>query len=217
MPSRSIPAPYTPPVGRLIGYASAVLVALLAAKSVSAAPITISSTVNQSGFNGTTAASNQLTATPWDFTGQQYNLLTSITSITVTLTVTDGDTDLGELDEGHWTLGLDGFDTGLKLDGFSGGAQIVTLTLTSPTNAGALLAALSDGLLNGSVIDDTPGDNNTAFPSRIQASLDISGTIADTTGGGGTNNVPLPAAVLMAPAAAAMAGWRARRMNRQAK
>lgn len=213
MSSRSIPAPYTLPIGRLIGVATVVLVALLAAKSASAAPITLSSSVNQSGFNGNTTGSNQLTNTPWDFAGQQYNLLTTITSITVTLTVTDGDTDLGEFDEGHWSLGLDSIDTGLKLNGFTGGAQIVTLTLTSPGAFASVLAALqSDGLLNGTIIDDTPGDNTTAFPSRIQASLDISGTISDTSGGG-ANNVPLPAAVLMAPAAAAIAGWRARRMK----
>jgi len=202
-----------------MGYASLILIALLAAKSASAAPVIISSTVAQSGFNGTSTASNPLTSTHWDFTGQQYNLLTDITSISVTLTVTDGDTDLGDFDEGRWTLALDGWDTGLVLDGFSGAAQIVTLTLTAnPALSATILAALqSDAQLAGSIIDHTAGDNEFVLPSRITTTLDITGNISDSTGGGGPSNVPLPAAALMAPVAAAFATWRARRMHRQVR
>ncbi|HYE18137.1 MAG TPA: hypothetical protein VEA69_06820 [Tepidisphaeraceae bacterium] len=206
-----LPEPYRPAVGRLIGYVAAVLAALLVARSAAAAQVTLTSTVDQSGFNATTGAVNPLTATPWSFVGQQYGQLASIDSITVTLSVSDGNTGAGEFDEGAWTLGLDGLDTGLLLDGFDGG-QIVTLTIAGPSNAAALLASLqSDGELAGSVIDATPGDNSVVFPSRVSASIEIVGTLLDSGGGGNPNGVPLPLAALAAPALGAVAVWRARR------
>ncbi len=191
---------------------------LFGAGAASAAQVTLSANTFQSGFNGTTAATNPLTAADWNFTGQQYAQLASIDSITITLSAFNGLTDVAELDEGKWTLGLDGLNTGLVLDGLSG-AQIATMTITGPNNAAALLAALqSDGKLAGSVIDATPGDHITAVPGIIVTSIDIVGTLSANggNGGGGTSNVPLPAAILMAPLAAAIAGWRSRKIRNQA-
>src|SRR5438045_3271819 len=102
------------------------------AYSASAAPLSLSSTVNANpGLVPQTGGPYQLTdpATPYDFTAQPYATLTSIDSISVTLGVNDGDTGVGEFDRDDLTLGLDGINTGLKLNDFLNG-QIVTQTLT---------------------------------------------------------------------------------------
>jgi len=186
------------------------------AGSASAAPITISSVVPQSGHTDFTLSATPLTdpASPYDFIGQDYASLTSIDSITVTLTVQDGDTAQSELDFDNWTLGLDGIDTGLKLNGFPGQAGILTQTLTqaSPTNAAALLAALqSDGQLIGTIIDSDAGDNSISLPFRIDTSLDITGEV------GVPNVIPLPAAALMGPLGAGLVGMVSRRFRNRAK
>ena len=186
--------------------------ALLSGATVaSAAPITISSVVAQSGHTDFTLAATPLTdpATPYDFVGQDYASLTSIDSITVTLTVQDGDTTASEIDFDNWTLGLDGIDTGLKLNGFPGGVGILSQTLTQagPTNAAALLTALqSDGQLIGTIIDSDPGDNSISLPFRIDTSLDITGEV-------GGNVIPLPAAALMGPLGASLVGLVSRRFR----
>jgi hypothetical protein len=189
--------------------------------SASAAPITISSSVDQSGAmvlqNG---GPYPLTgASPYDYTAQPYNQLTTIDSIAVTLTVQDGDSGPGDFDFNDLTLGLDGIDTGLKLNGFLNN-NIVTLTLTQlpvPLQTQILAALQADGKLVGTVIDADADGQVTApdfigFPSAngsIQTTLDITGQISQ--GGGG--NVPLPAAVLLAPLGAGLAGIYSRRFR----
>ena len=194
------------------GVAALALVAGVADRA-SAAQLTIDSVVPQSGFLGTTGASNPLTGTPYDYTGQGYNNLTSIDSISITLTMSDGKTGVGELDRNNLTLGLDGFDTGIKLNDFMAG-NIVTLTLSGPiANASQILAALkADGQLVGSVLDATPGDSMIGLSARLDTELGITGTLAENGGGG--QNVPLPAAVLIAPLGATLAGTFARRMRK---
>jgi hypothetical protein len=190
----------------------AALGVMACANSASAAQLTIDSVVPQSNFLGTTGASNPLTGTPYDFTGQGYNNLTSIDSIAITLTMSDGKTGVGELDRDNLTLGLDGFDTGIKLNDFMAG-NIVTLTISGPiANASQILAALkADGQLVGSVLDATPGDSTIGLSARLDTELGITGTVADNGGG---QSVPLPAAVLIAPLGASLAGAFARRMRK---
>ena len=193
-------------------------IAMLAgAGSASAAQITINSVVPQSGHADLTLAATPLTdpATPYDFAGLDYASLLSIDSITVTLTVSDGDTVTGDIDFDNLTLGLDGIDTGLKLNGFPGGQQILTQTLIydNPADSAALLAALqSDGKLVGTIIDSDPGDNSLALPFLLDTSLDITGT---TDGGPGV--IPLPAAALMGPLGAGLVGMVSRRFRNRAK
>ena len=190
--------------------------------SASAAPITISSTVDQSGVTvPQSGGPYPLTGAgaPYDYTGTQYAQLTSIDSLTVTLTVSDGDSGPGEFDFNDLTLGLDGIDTGLLLNNFLNN-NIVTQTLTqlSPALQAQILAALQvDGKLVGTVIDKDADGQITApdfigFPSangNIQTTLDITGQIP----GGGGGNVPLPAAVLLAPLGAGLAGIYSRRFR----
>jgi hypothetical protein len=190
--------------------------------SASAASVPISSTVAESG---SVTLQNQpsypLTGTPYDFTGQvnAFSAITSIDSLTVTLTVTDGDSDVGEFDHGNLTLALDGTDTGLKLDGFSNN-NVVTLSLNtlSPALQSALIASLADGKLVGSVNDaahpNQPGDV-IGFPTAIDTTLDltVSGPTLTGPGGNGGNPVPLPAAVVLAPLGAGLAGIYSRRFR----
>lgn len=190
--------------------------------TASAAQVAISSTVAQSNYNN---LQNQptypLTAVPYDFTGQvnSFANITSIDSLTVTLEMNDGDTGAGDYDFNNLFLGLDGVNTGLPLNGFLDG-NIVTLTLNTLTPAlqSQIISNLADGQLVGSVIDTTPGNSpagdTIGFPGRVDTTLDllVSGPNLGTTGGGG-NPVPLPAAVLVAPLGAGLAGVYARRFR----
>jgi hypothetical protein len=198
----------------------------LVAGGASAAPITINSTVNQSGYGfGFDAGSGQFTGlqgggsypltggTGYDFAGQDYASLTTIDQLTVTLTINDGDSDVDEFDFDNLTLALDGIDTGLKLNGFRNNA-IVTLDIQGPSNSAALLAALqADGKLVGTVLDVDSDNVSQQAPEFIGFPADIQTTLV-IDGEGGAPAVPLPAAVLMAPLGASLAGAASRRLRR---
>jgi hypothetical protein len=178
----------------------------------------------ESGYLGPqNLSSYPLTSTPYDFAGQlvpigglvpYYPHIGSIDSITVTLTIVDGDSALGDFDFGNLTLGLDGIDTGFSLSGFSN-SNIATFTLTklNPSLNSALIDALADNQWVGSVIDSTPGNapagDTIGFPSRIDTSLDLVVSFPRVLPG-----VPLPPAVIVAPLGVVAAGawsWRWRR------
>jgi hypothetical protein len=138
------------------------------------APQDLASTIEQSGFSNFIGEQASLTARPYTFPAQDVASCLSIQSISVTLTLDDGDTGAGEFDEGDLTLGLDGIDTGIELDGFPDG-QEVTLTITgSPNNAAAILVALkADNELDGSILDADPGDNTVDIPASFDTTLEI--------------------------------------------
>lgn len=193
---------------------AAVIVLAWIGSAASAATITVVASTAQSGFAGSTVASIPLTGDPpYDFTGQNYGGLNSITGISVTLTTINGDSLPGGVNFDQFTLALDGIDTGLKLNGFLGQDQISTVTLNGPvSNSAAILAALqSDGKLVGTIIDSVPGDSAIGLPFLVETSLEITGD-----GSGGTNPVPLPAAILLAPMGAGLCGAWARRYRRGA-
>lgn len=203
-------------MNRLFAAAGVAALGLMAANGASAAQVTISSLVPQSGYAGADAASLPLTGVgqPYDFTSQGYGSLVSLDGLSVMLTLNNGQTGAGELDENNLTLALDGIDTGIKLNGFLAN-NLVTLTLTgAPANAAAILAALqADGKLVGSIVDSAPGNNGfVGLPGVLDTSLDLTGTVRDGNGGG-PNPVPLPAAVLLAPLGAAAATRVARRLR----
>jgi len=193
--------------------------------SAFAAPITISTSVNESGYADTQdQPSYPVTApgAPYDFTGQAYSSLTSITSITVQLSVNDGDTGPGQFDENQLTFALNGHDTGLVLNGFIS-PGIYTLSFTGlPALAATILTELKlTGTLVGSVIDHDPanapagsGGDFIGFPSFVETTLSITGDAAAGPGGGGGNGVPLPAAVVLAPLGAGLAGMYSRRFRK---
>ena len=151
----------------------------------------ITSAVTESGVNGDSGLNGGIvvftSGDGFDFTSQNYLGLASIDSLSLTLTVDDGDSAFGEYDYNKLTLALDGIDTGLKLNGFAD-SQNLTLTFTGPNNSAGLLAALqTDGKLVGAIKDATPNGNIFFFP-RIDTTLTLTGTPVGTI-------VPEPGAV----------------------
>jgi hypothetical protein len=211
-------------MGNRVTWALGLALVVIGAGRASAGVITLSNSVNQSGY-GFGFVDGQFTGLQsggsypltggagYDYTGQEYGVLTSIDKLTITLTINDGDSDVDEYDFNNLTLGLDGIDTGLKLNGFRNGG-IVTLDIEGPNNSAALLAALqADGKLVGTVIDaDSDGVTQQnpefiGFPSDITTTLVIEGQTEAPV-------VPLPAAALMGPIGAGLVGAARRRFGR---
>ena len=186
----------------------AITAALFFALPLTVSAVTLTSTVTQSGafdsglggigtngssgmgdpvpITGTTL--NGITnpaANPYDFTGQDYAALTSIDSIQVTLTIFDGNSGssgpVEDFDFNNLSFALAGFDTGIKLNGFSSAAidgSDITLTFfsSSITNSTQILAALqTTGQLEGSIIDATglANSNGMTLSSQYDTTLII--------------------------------------------
>ena len=139
-----------------------------AASGAAATTIDVVRTVLQSGFSGMSASPIPLTGSGgWFFfppvTGG------TIVEVAINMVLIDGDTDTGEFDFDDITFGLDGFDTGIELNGFESGE---TTSLFFPfrgiTNAAAITAALfADNRLVGTLIDADPNDNDITIPNMI--------------------------------------------------
>ena len=196
---------------------AATAVAAVAGTAATAAPVELTDTTGTSGFNGGTLASMPLTAdgsfvpqnTPWQYDAGQVAALDSIESISISLVIgsantsAPGDTNFDEL-----SLGLDGFDTGLKLNGEW---QVITspgqpdvrppLVFTGAIqNAASILSALkADNQLVGTILDSDPGDDFITLGSTqgafADATLVINGIADDGTPPPGGNPIPLPPAV----------------------
>ena len=193
---------------------------VMASAAAHAASVTLTSTVDSSGYNGGTTSSIPLTAdnsyvaknTPWTYDADQVDALDVIEKISVNLVLGSADTDgPGSTNYNELTLALDGIDTGLKLNGTW---QVIAqpgqddirppLTFTgTPLNAGAILDALKDdGKLIGTILDSQPGDDFITLGSTQggfgTTQLVLNG-IADQEpgggGGGGGTVIPLPAGV----------------------
>jgi len=179
----------------------ALLLALMAAVLLACAGAawaqTLTSTVKQSGFSGSSLNPVAINGSPYDYSGQDYASLDSIDQVSITLTIFDGDTALGQEppfgDRDQLTLGLDGIDTGIKLNDFPNN-QTTTQTITGvPNNAADILAALkTDGQLNATVIDQSPGDNFLVLDATVDTTLVLVGTTeVDTTPPTVTETSPL--------------------------
>ena len=140
----------------------------------------ITSTAPQSGL--TSSGSPPTEIATFDFAGTDALLLTSLDRVSITMQVGDGDTgpDDGtgtpEIDFNDWTLGLDGFDTGILLNGFTDG-QVVTQTLSGiPNDAVQILAALkADRQLVATIIDADNARNDITLPVTFDAVLTLDG------------------------------------------
>lgn len=120
----------------------------------------------------------------FDFSGQ--GELCSISGIDLSLTMQDGDTGVGDFDRGNLTLGLDGIDTGIKLDGFKQGQELSLSFQADSSSPGwisdetmqQILAKIKDdGQLFASIIDKTPDDNNINLYSTFDTTLRLTGTV----------------------------------------
>jgi hypothetical protein len=99
-----------------------------------------------------------------------------ITQVSITATITNGNTGPGQDEENDLTLALDGIDTGIKLNGFRT-KETDTLTISgTPINTDAIKAALkADGELQASIIDATLGTGAVNIPNTSTTTLTIKG------------------------------------------
>lgn len=157
----------------------AVVILALAISVQSVRADTITDTESQTGFSGriTDQPGDQASLATFDFTGQPYNSLQSITNISLDgLMINDGDTATGDFDEGNLFLYLDGIDTGIVLDGFASSVMsTLDFSTSSPANASSILAALQgDGTLVATIFDATTF-NIIRLPSSSSVTLSITG------------------------------------------
>jgi hypothetical protein len=143
---------------------AAVVVLALENQASASIGLAMSDTQLQVDFAGYFGSSVVITNDPFDFSDQDYDSLASIESLSITLTVVDGDTvpRRGWDDFNNWTLGLDGVDTGLLLNGFPNSRWAAELTFTQlqvPMQDQILSGLKADGQLIATIIDATPGDN----------------------------------------------------------
>jgi len=152
------------------------------ARPAGAAPpakkFTKSSTVTQSGFAGT-AGGARITAAGNPNSFSKTRTIASIKQVTITVTIRDGDSALGEGDENDLLLGLDNINTGIALNGFRNN-EIDQRTISGiPNQARALKAALkADGKLEARIVDADPAEGNAlGIPANDQTTLRIKGTL----------------------------------------
>jgi len=157
-------------------------------------PVPITGTITSTGApNGTVI---NPAGNPYTFSAAQYNQLQTINSISVTLTVFDGDsgnnqTGGANFDLNNLTLGLGApgvlttaggqmIDTGIKLNGFDSAivnGSDITLTLTGSIGAGTLNPSTAAAVL---ALLQSPTSNG-----------QLSGLILDSTGAPDSNGMTL--------------------------
>ncbi len=151
---------------------------------------TISFTTPESGVEqvslGTGGVSAPQTIGTYDYIGQDYTSFT----MPLTMTMFDGDTGVGAFDENNLFLYLDGINTGLQLNGFSGDQSVTQTFVFTPLNQSSLLSALSDGQLIGTVVDTTIPASASNIGNRISLPIPSNTTLAITP------SVPEPASVV---------------------
>ena len=172
--------------------------------------IVLEDTKEQRDFSGFIYSTLEITDDPFDFSDQDFGLLATIDSLSITLTVEDGDTAEGEFDYNIWTLGLDGVNTLLKLNGFPDSKYPHTLMFTQipVSTGGQILANLADGELVATIIRaNTQHDNYIGLCHYTHyATLKLTGSPP----------VPEPSTMaiwsLLGATVAGLAWWRRRRV-----
>ena len=169
--------------GHLVGVVAALTVAM---QTTPASALVIQSVSPEAQFADWITGPVTVTTPPDHWYFPNANQLGGITGIAVTMTLLDGDTGPADFDFNRFTLGLDGFDTGLKLNNFfdndvlvpPGNVTQYNFTLT-PLNAGAIYTALmADNRLVGTIIDASLVDNILFIPSGFTTTLSLEGPAA---------------------------------------
>lgn len=202
------------------------LAAWLVANIGSAGVMTITDTQPMLDWPGpgvTAMNPDKLTFALFDYSSQA--VLTDITGIDFSLTLQCAATMPGDLDFDNLTLGLDGIDTGIKLNGFTA-TDLNSLSFhTVAGGAGfpdsatisQILSNLNDDhQLFASILDSTPGDNCYKMYSAFDTTLSLTGP-AINPGGGTTTPEPISLLVWSVAAGGLWAGTHRRIKSRKQK
>jgi hypothetical protein len=114
------------------------------AKKKKPKPVDLQSTVAESGYNDTfngVGDTAPINGSPFTYNAKKK--FTSLTRVNIWLTMADGDTQPGQSDFNQLTLGLDGFDTGILLNGFDGDGVTTLIVGDAPKNESKIIAALN--------------------------------------------------------------------------
>ncbi len=135
------------------------------------------STKPQSGIRSNLATPARINAAGEPFRFKRTSRITKLRSVTITATIFDGDTEVGNFDHGDLFLGLDGINTGIKLNGYHDKQTDTRTNGGHPENADKLLKALKrDGKLNATIIDVPAGHHNKVrIPAQFNTTLKIKG------------------------------------------
>jgi hypothetical protein len=139
---------------------------------------TKTSTKPQSDDTNVLAENARITAPVNSFSFNRTAKIVSINKVTITATINDGDTGLGDFDENDLVLALDGIGTGIALNGFRDNVADTRTNTGTPNHARQIRAALKqDGRLAATIIDRTPADNTLTVPANFESTLRINGKI----------------------------------------
>jgi hypothetical protein len=138
-----------------------------------------SSTVAQSGWFGHDQE-GPINAQDGPYVFSNASKMSTLKKVTITATLWDGDTGPGEVNENQLTLGLDGIDTGIKLNGFAdqrNSTQTISGALDPNVAAQVLTKLKEDGELTASVIPHFTSEGNWyAVPADFDTTLKVEGT-----------------------------------------
>jgi hypothetical protein len=134
---------------------------------------------NDSGGNFVPADGAQITVPDNPFSFTRTSRIATINRVTITATITDGDTGVGETERNDLLLVLDGVNTGIELNGYRHGLQDTRTNSGVPINKRELRNKLrQDGELHATIKDRDPGPNqDVILPANFETTLTIKGEI----------------------------------------
>lgn len=134
---------------------------------------------NESGDNFVPADGANITVPDNPFSFAKASKVVRINRITITATITDGDSGAGETERDDLLLVLDGVNTGIPLNGYRNGLRDTRTNSGVPINKRELRNKLrQDGELHAIIKDRDPGPNqDIILPANFETTLVIEGEI----------------------------------------